>query len=115
MTAISEVENKVHSASGLVQKTDYDAKIKSTEAKYFTTADCNNFLSNILDLKIKRPELVNKSDIDKKLIHVNKKITSSKTKNFRSRKKKLHKYQKKDLIILLGRTYFTGDVIIEIF
>ena len=64
-TQISEVENKIPSVSGLVNKTDYDAKIKDIEGKYFTTADYNKFKSNIVDAKIKEKKLVNKSDIDK--------------------------------------------------
>ena len=63
-TEISEVENKIVSVSGLVKKTDYDAKIKDIEGKYFTTDDYNKFTSDILDVKIKQRELVNKSDID---------------------------------------------------
>ena len=38
-TNTSEVQNKVPSVSGLVKKTDYDAKTKDIEEKYFTTAD----------------------------------------------------------------------------
>ena len=52
-TKISEVENKFPSVSGLVKKTDYDAKVKDIEGKYFTTADYNKFTSDILDVKIK--------------------------------------------------------------
>ena len=65
-TKISEVENNIISVSGLVKKTDYDAKIKDIERKYFSTTDYNKFTSDILDVKIKQKELVNKSDIDKK-------------------------------------------------
>ena len=74
-TKISEVENKIISVSGLVKKTDYDAKIKDIERKYFSTTDYNKFISDILDVKIKQKELVSKSDIDKKLINVSGKIT----------------------------------------
>ena len=74
-TKISEVENKIISVSGLVKKTDYDAKIKDIERKYFRTTDYNKFTSDILDVKIKQKELVSKSDIDKKLINVSGKIT----------------------------------------
>ena len=49
------------------KKTDYNAKIKYIEGKYFTTADYNNFSSDILGVKIKEKELVNKFDIDKKI------------------------------------------------
>ena len=55
-TKIGEVENKIPCVSGFVKKTDYDAKIK----------DCNKFTSDMLDVKVKQKELVNKSDINKK-------------------------------------------------
>ena len=77
-TNFSEVEIKIPSLSGLVKKTDYGAEIKYIEGKYFTTAGYDKFISDILDVKIKQKELVNKSDIDKKLI--NKKITLNKSK-----------------------------------
>ena len=70
-TKISEVENKIISVSGLVKKTDYDAKIKDIERKYFSTTDYDKFTSDILDVKIKQKELVNISDINKKLININ--------------------------------------------
>ena len=86
-TNISEVENRIPSVSGLVKKTEYDAKIKDIEGKYFTNADYNKFTSDKLDLNIKQKELVDKSDIDKKLININKKITSNKTKHKEADKK----------------------------
>ena len=49
--------------SGLVKKTDYDAKISKFEGKYFTSSDYNKFASDILDAKIKQKELANKFDI----------------------------------------------------
>ena len=86
-TKISEVENKISSVSSLVKKTNYDVKIKSIEGKYWTTADFIKFTSDIFGVKIKQKELINKSDIDRKLININKKITSSKTKHIEADKK----------------------------
>ena len=84
---ISEVENKISSVSSLVKKTNYDVKIKSIEGKYLTTVDFIKFTSDIFGVKIKQKELINKSDIDRKLININKKITSSKTKHIEADKK----------------------------
>ena len=70
-----------------MKKKGYDTKIKDIEWKYFTTADCNKFTRDILYVKTKQKELVNKSDIDKKLININKKITSNKTKRIEAEKK----------------------------
>ena len=62
-TKIGEVEEKIPIVSGLVKKTNYDAKILDTEEKYFTTSGYNKFTSDILDPKIKQKQLLNKSDI----------------------------------------------------
>ena len=72
-TKISEVENKISSVSG--------TKIKKNEGKYFTTAGYNKFTTDILYVKIKQKDLVNKSNIDKKVININNKITSNKAKH----------------------------------
>ena len=48
-----EVENEISNVNGLVEKTDYKAKISDIAAKYFTTSDYNNFISEILKTKIK--------------------------------------------------------------
>ena len=49
--------------SGLVKKTDYNAKISRTEKKYFTTSNYNKFTKEILNVQIKEKSLVDKSDI----------------------------------------------------
>ena len=61
-TNIGEVEIKIPDVSGLVKKTDYDARISDIEKKYLTTSDNNRFTSGILDAKMKK-ELVYKSNI----------------------------------------------------
>ena len=60
----NKVENKVLIVSSLVQKTDYDAKIKEIERKYFTTANYKKITSKILEVKIKQEKLDNKFDVD---------------------------------------------------
>ena len=62
-TKIKEVDDKIPEFSGLVKKTDYDAKISEMEGKQFTNSDYNKFTNDILDAKIKQKELLNKSDI----------------------------------------------------
>ena len=73
-TKISEVDIKISSAGGLVKKTDYDAKVKDIEGKYFITADYNKLTSDILDVKMKQKELVKKSDTDKIVINIIRKL-----------------------------------------
>ena len=45
------------------KETNYDAKILEIEGTQITTADYNDFMSEILDPKIKQKKLVNKYDI----------------------------------------------------
>ena len=52
-TKIKVVDSKIPDLSGLVRKTDYDAKISEIEGKYFTTSSYNKLTSNIVDVKIK--------------------------------------------------------------
>ena len=61
-TNIGEVEIKIPDVSGLVKKTNYNARISDIEKKYLTTFDNNRFTSGILDAKMKK-ELVYKSNI----------------------------------------------------
>ena len=62
---IKEVDTKISSLGGLVEKTDYyDAKMLEIEGKYFTTSDHNEFTSDILDTRINQKELI--SNIVKK-------------------------------------------------
>ena len=51
---ISEVQNKILNVSGSVEKANYDAKTSGIEVKYITTSDYNEFMSDILDAKIKQ-------------------------------------------------------------
>ena len=66
-------------------------------------------------IKIKQKKLVNKCDIDKKLINISKKITSNKTRHIEAGKKltdltkKVARISEKRYDFLLDRMYFTGD------
>ena len=86
-TKISEVEDKV-----------------PNHDKYITTPEFNKLTAEMFVTRLKQADLVNKTDIDKKLININKNITSNKAKHIEADKKltdlikKFHKYQKKDII-----------------
>ena len=60
---IDEAENKAPNVSGLVKKSNYDAKISDIKGRCFTIADYNIFASDILDSKLKPKELLKKYDI----------------------------------------------------
>ena len=51
-TKIEKVEDKIQNISGLVKKTDYNAKISDIEKKYFTSSDYDKLTKEILDPKI---------------------------------------------------------------
>ena len=57
-TKFLEFENKIPDTSGLVKKTDYDAKISDIQVKYFTISDYNKFTSKILETKSKLKRIV---------------------------------------------------------
>ena len=61
-TKISEDGNKISNVGDLVKKTGYDAYISDTEKKYFTTSDYNKFAKEILDAKMTKKAIVDKSD-----------------------------------------------------
>ena len=57
---------------GLVNKTDYNAKISDMEGKYFTTSDYNKPTGEILDVKVKQKNLATNSDRNTVSVLVNK-------------------------------------------
>ena len=97
-TKISEVENKT-----------------PNHDKYITTAEFNKLTTEIFAARLKQVDLVNKIDIDKRLININKKITSNKTKYIETDKKltdltrTVVKILEKGYDFLLRRMYFTDS------
>ena len=69
-TKISEVENKI-----------------PNHDKYFTTTELNKLRVENFTARIKQANLVTKSDFDKNLTSVNRKITSNNTKYLQVQKK----------------------------
>ena len=47
----------------MYEKPDYPSKVSEMDKIYFTTSIYSKFKNNILDIKIKKKELVNQSDI----------------------------------------------------
>ena len=62
---VNAVEDKKPNSSDPVKKTDYDAKTSDNVTKYFTISDYNKFAGKILNTKIKKKGLVDKSDISR--------------------------------------------------
>ena len=86
MTAI---ENKIPNVNSLVKKTDYDTKINEIEKKitdhnhdkYITTPEFNKLTAENFAARLAQVNLVTKTDFEDKLINLNKKTNSNKTKH----------------------------------
>ena len=91
-TALTAVENKIPSVSSFVKKTDYDTKITDTEKKlidhnhdkYINTLEINTFAANVFNARLAQANLITTTDFDAKLPSLNRKITTSKSKNLRA-------------------------------
>ena len=91
---LSAVKKKIPDVNTLVNKADYDAKISVMKKKIFTSSDCNKPRNNIPHARITEKKVmkhignfVKKTDFNDKLKHVNRKITSDKTKHVGGEKK----------------------------
>ena len=88
-TALTTVENKIPDVSSLVTKTDYNTKVdeivkKVTDHdhdKYITTSEFNKLTAENFAERLAHANLVEKTNIDTKLISLYKKIGSNKTKH----------------------------------
>ena len=107
-TKIIEVENKLLDTSRFGTTTILNAKIGEVESKigdhvkYITTQEFNKLTAEKFATRLKQANLVSKFDFDKKLISVNKKITSRKTK-YLEVQNKLNSLTTTDYNFFLGR------------
>ena len=91
-TALTAVENKIPSVSSFVKKTDYDTKITDTEKKlidhnhdkYINTLEINTFAANVFNATLAQANLITTTDFGAKLASLNRKVTTSKSKNLRA-------------------------------
>ena len=87
--ALTAVENKITSVSNLIKKADYNTKIDEIENKtvnysydrYITTPEFNKRTAENSAARLKKENLVTKTDFDNKLKNLNKKINPNKTKH----------------------------------
>ena len=85
--ALTAVENKI--IRSLVEKTDYNTKITEIEKKltyhnhdkYITTPEFNALAARVFNARLVQANLVTKTDFDARLLSLNRKITSNKTKH----------------------------------
>ena len=86
--ALTTVENKIPSVSCLVKKTNYNIKITEIENKlnnhnhdkYITTPEFNTLAADVFNARLKRANLVTKTDFDNTVSILNNKIAANKTK-----------------------------------
>ena len=90
-TKISEVENKI-----------------PNHDKYITTPEFNKLTAENFTARLKQVNLVTKTNSDKKLTSVNRKITSNKTK-YLEVQNKLNSLITNDYNFFLGRMYFISN------
>ena len=88
-SALNAVGSKIPDVSNLVKKTDYNTKISEIEKKvadhnrekYITTPELNKFRAEIFPARLAQASLITKADFDTKLISLNEKINSNKTRH----------------------------------
>ena len=88
-SALTAVENKMPNVINLVKKADYDLKILDIDKKvtdhdhdkYITTSEFNNLTTENFAARLTKANLVTKTNFDNKLISLERKINSNKTKN----------------------------------
>ena len=100
--------------SGLVTTTVLNTKISEAEnqtlenSKYIPAQEFIKLTAENFVARLKQANLVNKADFDSKLIVLNKRITSNKTK-YLEILKKLNSLITKGYIFFLGRVYFKSN------
>ena len=88
-TALATVENKIPNLSNLFNNTDYNTKITEIENKlpnhnhdkYIDTQEFNKLAADVFNRRLAQANLITKTELDSKLLNLNKKITSNKSKH----------------------------------
>ena len=115
-SVLTAFENKIPNISRLVKKTDYNAKTSEIEKKltdhnhdkYITTPEFNKFTAEVFVARLAQANLITKTDFYNKLISLNKKINSNKTKHGLANNE-FKKLQTFDSIYFRGKCHFEED------
>ena len=115
-TVLTTVENKIPDVRSLVKETDYNTKITEIEKKltdhnhdkYITTPEFNTLAADVFNARLKRANLVTKTDFDNSVSSLNGKITINKTKN-ESIENELRKLKTFDSSYFIGKSHFEED------
>ena len=118
ITKISEVENKILNTGSLVTRTTLNTKISEAEnkaldnSKYLTIQEFKKLRAESFAARLKRANLINKTEFHSQRTRLNKRVASNKTKNVEVQKKKkkyLNNLITKDYIFFFGRVYYTSN------
>ena len=115
-TSLTTVEDKIPDVSSLVKKTDYNVKITEIENKlynhnhdkYITTPEFNTLAADVFNARLKRANLVAKTDFDNSVPSLNSKIAAIKTKN-ESIENEIEKLKTLDLRYFIAMSHFEED------
>ena len=115
-TALSAVENKIHSVSNLVKKAHYNTIVTEIEnklnnhnhVKYIDTSEFNKLAVDIFNARIAQANLITKTDFDAKLSSLNRKITQNKSKHLLV-ENELNKLKTFDSSYFNAKSYFEED------
>ena len=115
-TALTTVENKIPDVRSLVKETDYNTKMTEIEKKltdhnhdkYITTPEFNTLAADVFNARLKRANLVTKTDFDNSVSSLNGKVTINKTKN-ESIENELRKLKTFDSSYFIGKSHFEED------
>ena len=88
-TVLTAVEKKIPNVSNLVNKTDYNTKVTEIENKlanhnhdkYIDTLEFNKLTADVFNATLAQANLIAKTDFYSKLLNLNRRITSSKSKH----------------------------------
>ena len=117
-TALTTVENKTPDVSNLVKKADYNTKVSEIERKiadqshdkYITTLEFNKLTAENFAARLPQANLLTKTDFDDKLINLNEKTNSNKTKSLIV-ENEFKKSETFDSLYLHGKSHFEGMVV----
>ena len=115
-STLTAVINKIRSVSNLVEKTVYDTKISELEEKltdqkndkYITTPEFNKLTAENFAARLAQANLRIKTDFHAKLLSLNRKFTSNKTRHLLI-EKELKQSKTFDLGYFIGKSHFDED------
>ena len=111
-----KIKNAFFKKKILLKKKNYKTKITETENKlnnhnhdkYITTPEFNTLAADVFDARLKRANLVTKTDFDNSVPSLNKKIEANKAKN-ESIENEIKRLKTLDLSYSIGKSYFEED------